>query len=57
VFALGQIVGPTIVGWIADGKGGLERGLIFSALALFIGSVLASQQKSLKRFDPLQGTV
>jgi predicted MFS family arabinose efflux permease len=48
VFALGQIVGPTIVGWIADGKGGLERGLIFSALALFVGSILASQQKSLK---------
>jgi predicted MFS family arabinose efflux permease len=57
VFALGQIVGPTIVGWIADGAGGLERGLIFSALALFAGSVLASQQKPLDRFDDVQGTV
>ncbi|MGZ3240417.1 MAG: YbfB/YjiJ family MFS transporter, partial [Burkholderiaceae bacterium] len=47
VFALGQIVGPTIVGWIADGAGGLERGLIFSAFALFVGSILAWQQKAL----------
>jgi predicted MFS family arabinose efflux permease len=49
VFALGQIVGPTIVGWIADGPGGLERGLIVSALALFVAAGLASQQKSLVR--------
>ena len=27
VFAAGQIVGPTVVGWIADGPGGLARGL------------------------------
>lgn len=47
VFAFGQIVGPTVVGWIADGKGGLERGLIFSAIALFIGAALASRQKHL----------
>lgn len=47
VFALGQIVGPTIVGWIADGAGGLERGLIFSALALFVGAALALLQKAL----------
>jgi hypothetical protein len=25
---------PTVVGWIADGPGGLVRGLVFSALAL-----------------------
>ncbi len=56
VFALGQIVGPTIVGWIADGPGGLERGLIFSAIALFVGSVLAWQQKPLQRFDAVQET-
>lgn len=49
VFALGQIVGPTVVGWIADGSGGLERGLIFSALALFVGAVLASRQQALAR--------
>lgn len=47
VFALGQIIGPTVVGWIADGPAGLERGLIASAVALFIGAALASRQKAL----------
>ncbi|KAB8041905.1 YbfB/YjiJ family MFS transporter [Janthinobacterium aquaticum] len=47
VFALGQIVGPTIVGWISDGPAGLERGLIASAIALFIGAALAARQKAL----------
>ena len=47
VFAVGQIVGPTIVGWIADGPGGLARGLVFSALALWIGAALASRQRAL----------
>ncbi|MCC7705484.1 YbfB/YjiJ family MFS transporter [Janthinobacterium sp. GW460P] len=47
VFALGQIVGPVVVGWIADGPAGLERGLIASAIALFIGAALASRQKAL----------
>lgn len=48
VFAFGQIIGPTVIGWIADGPGGLQRGLIFSALALFIGAALASRQRALK---------
>lgn len=47
VFAAGQIVGPTIVGWIADGPGGLERGLVFSAVALWVGAVVAWRQKAL----------
>lgn len=47
VFALGQVVGPSIIGWIADGPGGLQRGLVFSALALFIGALLASRQRAL----------
>lgn len=47
VFALGQIVGPTVVGWIADGPGGLERGLLFSACALWLGSALAWRQRPL----------
>ncbi len=44
VFAAGQIVGPTVVGWIADGPGGLARGLVFSALALWVGALLAWRQ-------------
>ncbi|WP_366481796.1 YbfB/YjiJ family MFS transporter [Rhodoferax sp.] len=47
VFAAGQIVGPTVVGWIADGPGGLARGLVFSAGALWLGAALAIRQKAL----------
>lgn len=47
VFAAGQIVGPTIVGWIADGPGGLARGLVVSACALWVGAGLAWRQKAL----------
>jgi predicted MFS family arabinose efflux permease len=49
VFAFGQIVGPTVVGWIADGPGGLQRGLVFSAAALFIGAALAWRQQALPK--------
>ncbi|MBK6386589.1 MAG: YbfB/YjiJ family MFS transporter [Rhodoferax sp.] len=47
VFAAGQIVGPTIVGLIADGPGGLSRGLVFSAGALWVGAALAWRQRPL----------
>ncbi len=47
VFAFGQIIGPSVIGWIADGPGGLQRGLIFSALALFVGALFASRQRPL----------
>ncbi len=54
VFAAGQIVGPAVVGWIADGLGagndlaGLQRGLIFSAGALWLGAVVSLQQRALR---------
>ena len=47
VFAFGQMAGPSLVGWVADGSGGLQRGLLFSALALFIGALLALRQRAL----------
>jgi MFS family permease len=50
VFAAGQIIGPTVVGWIADGAGGLvglQRGLVFSALALWLGAAAATRQRPL----------
>lgn len=52
VFAAGQIVGPIIVGLIADGSAmnnadSLARGLLFSAIALTIGALLASRQRAL----------
>ncbi|HET7835898.1 MAG TPA: YbfB/YjiJ family MFS transporter [Variovorax sp.] len=45
VFALGQIVGPTVTGWISDGRGGLAGGLVASALALWAGALLAWRQR------------
>ena len=51
VFAAGQIVGPTVVGWVADGPGGLAHGLLYSAAALCLGCVLALRQKPLARPD------
>ena len=47
VFAAGQIVGPALVGWVADGGGGLSRGLGLSAAVLALGAVLASRQRPL----------
>ncbi len=47
VFAAGQILGPTVVGFISDGPGGLARGLMFSAAALWIGAALAWRQRAL----------
>ncbi len=46
VFAVGQIVGPSVVGWIADGPGGLTRGLAFSAGALWLGALVALRQRA-----------
>ena len=51
VFAAGQIVGPTLVGWVADGPGGLARGFVVSAAALALGSVLATRQRALRAPD------
>jgi len=47
VFALGQIAGPSLVGLIADGPGGLARGLAVSAVVLALGAVLALGQRPL----------
>ena len=46
-FAIGQIVGPTLVGYIADSAGGLTQGLLLSAITLWVGALLAWQQKAL----------
>jgi predicted MFS family arabinose efflux permease len=46
-FAAGQIVGPTLVGWLADTGGGLRAGLGLSAAALALGAALALLQRPL----------
>ena len=47
IFAAGQIVGPSLVGWVADGPGGIARGFAVSAGLLAVGAVLAMQQRPL----------
>ena len=47
IFAGGQIIGPSAVGWIADAAGGLQRGLACSAATLALGALLASRQRAL----------
>jgi predicted MFS family arabinose efflux permease len=56
VFAAGQIVGPALVGWVADGPGGLARGFAFSAAALALGALLAWRQKPLPSTPPAPPT-
>jgi predicted MFS family arabinose efflux permease len=46
VFAAGQIVGPTLVGWLSDGHGGLRTGLAVSAAVLALAAVLGWRQKA-----------
>jgi predicted MFS family arabinose efflux permease len=43
-FATGQILGPTLTGFLSDRLGGLAIGLAFSAFALAIGAIIASAQ-------------
>jgi hypothetical protein len=38
-----------VTGWISDGAGGLARGLVASAVALWIGAALAWRQRPLDR--------
>jgi predicted MFS family arabinose efflux permease len=49
VFAAGQIVGPSLVGFIADRSGGLRAGLACSAGLLALASLIAWWQKPLDR--------
>jgi predicted MFS family arabinose efflux permease len=48
VFAAGQIVGPSLVGRVADGPGGLTAGFACSAGVLALGAMLAWCQKPLR---------
>ena len=47
VFAVGQIVGPSLVGFVADHFGGLRSGFACSAAVLAFATLAASRQKSL----------
>ena len=45
LFAIGQIVGPTVTGWLADLHGSLRPGLALSVAVLLAGAVVALWQK------------
>ena len=47
VFALGQILGPSLIGHLADGAGGLQRGFVCSAIVLALGALFGSRQRPL----------
>lgn len=47
VFAAGQIVGPSLVGAVADRGGGLIGGFVLSAALLALGALLAWRQRAL----------
>jgi predicted MFS family arabinose efflux permease len=49
VFAAGQIVGPSLVGGVADSAGGLAQGFVISAALLATGALLALGQAPLRR--------
>jgi predicted MFS family arabinose efflux permease len=48
VFALGQIIGPSLSGHLADGPGGLRRGFLCSAIVLALGAVFGTRQRPLQ---------
>jgi len=48
VFALGQILGPSLSGRLADGPGGLRRGFLCSAIVLALGALVGWRQRALK---------
>jgi hypothetical protein len=50
VFAIGQIMGPSVVGWVADGSGGLLRGFLVSAGVLALGAGVAARQRGLSPY-------
>ena len=47
VFAWGQVMGPALVGFLADSAGGLRTGLALSAAVLALGAVVATRQRAL----------
>ncbi|QWD63703.1 YbfB/YjiJ family MFS transporter [Polynucleobacter sp. MWH-UH2A] len=46
-FAIGQVIGPTLTGWISDHFGSLSMGLTLSSCILIVGSAVAYQQQPL----------
>lgn len=46
-FAIGQVIGPTLTGWIADSFNSLTLGFLISGCILIAGALIAFRQKPL----------
>jgi MFS family permease len=46
VFAIGQMIGPVVTGWLADSTGSLVAGLAVSAGTLLAASAVAMLQRT-----------
>jgi MFS family permease len=55
VFAAGQVFGPVLTGWVADGALGLRGGLACSAALLLAGAAVACAQRALPLPGPAPG--
>ena len=53
VFAIGQIAGPVLTGWLADAFGGLRVGLSCSVAVLALGALIALRQRDVKQPEPV----
>lgn len=48
VFAIGQVIGPTLTGWISDRFASLTTGFLLSSCVLAVGAIVAFTQKPLQ---------
>lgn len=48
IFALGQVIGPALAGWIADATGSLGQGMAAAGLLLLAGAGLAALQRPVR---------
>ena len=48
VFAIGQVIGPTLTGWISDRFASLTMGFLLSSCVLAVGAIVAVTQKPLE---------
>ena len=51
VFALGQVIGPTLTGWISDRFASLTTGFLLSSFVLLVGGIVAFAQKPLGKIS------
>jgi MFS family permease len=53
-FAAGQLIGPTIAGWLIDSYGGFKTAFLFCAICLAVGFVLTMKVKNSEEVQPVE---